>query len=42
MTLPLAHAGHYLAWALYALPVLLVVAGVLRTVIVERRRGEDD
>jgi cytochrome c-type biogenesis protein CcmH/NrfF len=37
MTLPLAHAGHYLVWVLYALPVLLVVIGIARTTLAERR-----
>jgi heme exporter protein D len=38
MTLPLAHVGHYL-WVSYLLPVLFVVIGIVRTVLVERRRG---
>jgi hypothetical protein len=37
MTLPLAHLGHYL-WILYLLPVLLVLAGILRSILLERRR----
>lgn len=37
MTLPLAHAGHYVAWALYALPVLVVLAAIVRTMLTERR-----
>jgi cytochrome c-type biogenesis protein CcmH/NrfF len=41
MTLPLAHVGHYL-WILYVLPVLIVVAGILRTSISERRRDRGD
>jgi hypothetical protein len=41
MTLPLAHVGHYL-WVLYLLPVVFVVAGILRTLFAERRRGDDD
>jgi hypothetical protein len=43
--LPLAHVGHYL-WVLYVVPVLIVVAGILKSVIAERRRrgesGEDE
>jgi cytochrome c-type biogenesis protein CcmH/NrfF len=35
--LPLAHVGHYL-WVFYLLPVLFVVAGIVRTVLVEKRR----
>jgi cytochrome c-type biogenesis protein CcmH/NrfF len=41
MTLPLAHVGHYL-WILYLLPVLFVVIGIVRTVLVERRRGDSE
>jgi len=37
--LPLAHLGHYL-WSLYLLPVAIVVAGILRTVVLGRRRGK--
>ena len=40
MTLPLAHVGHYL-WILYVLPVLFVIAGIVRTVIQERRKRDD-
>ena len=38
MTLPLAHAGHYVVWVLYALPVLVVIGAIVRTVVLERRR----
>jgi hypothetical protein len=41
MTLPLAHVGHYL-WALYLLPILFVVIGIVRTTISERRRKRGD
>jgi uncharacterized membrane protein len=44
MTLPLAHIGHWL-WVFYLLPVLIVVAGILRSTRAERRRerrGEDE
>ena len=44
MTLPLAHVGHYL-WVLYLVPVVIVIAGILRSVILERRDkggGGDD
>ena len=37
MTLPLAHLGHYL-WILYLLPILIVVGGILRSILLERRR----
>jgi len=42
VTLPLAHAGHYIVWVLYALPVLVVLAAILRTVLLERCRKRDD
>lgn len=41
MTLPLAHVGHYL-WVLYVLPVVIVIGGIFRTVLAERRRGRED
>jgi cytochrome c-type biogenesis protein CcmH/NrfF len=37
MTIPLAHLGHYL-WIFYVLPVVIVVVGILRTTILQRRR----
>ena len=37
---PLAHAGHWL-WALYLPPVLIVVASLLRTTLLERRKKRD-
>jgi hypothetical protein len=40
--LPLAHAGHYALWILYAVPVLVVLAAILRTFLSERRRKRDD
>jgi hypothetical protein len=44
MTLPLAHLGHYL-WVFYVLPVVIVIGGILRSTLAERRRdreGSDD
>jgi hypothetical protein len=43
VTLPLAHVGHYL-WIFYLLPVALVIAGIVKTTLAERRRdsGEED
>lgn len=38
MTLPVAHLGHYL-WVFYLVPVLIVVAGILRATLLERRRS---
>jgi len=35
--LPLAHVGHYL-WVFYLVPVLIVVAGILRSTLMDKRR----
>jgi cytochrome c-type biogenesis protein CcmH/NrfF len=40
MTL-LAHAGHWVVWALYLLPVLAVLAAVLISSLRMRRRDEE-
>jgi cytochrome c-type biogenesis protein CcmH/NrfF len=40
VTLPLAHVGHYL-WILYVLPVLVVLIGIVKTMLSERRRKRD-
>jgi hypothetical protein len=40
MTLPLAHVGHYL-WVFYLVPVVIVVAGIVRSTILARR-GRDE
>jgi cytochrome c-type biogenesis protein CcmH/NrfF len=39
--IPVAHVGHYL-WILYVLPVLVVIGGIARTMILERRRAKED
>lgn len=39
MALPLAHVGHYL-WVLYLIPVLVVIGGIARTMVLERRRRD--
>lgn len=40
--LPLAHIGHYLVWALYALPVLAVIAGIVYSTYTGKRARRDD
>ncbi len=40
--LPLAHAGHYALWVLYALPVLVVAFAIVRNAITQRRAGGED
>lgn len=42
--LPLAHSGHYL-WVLYLVPVAIVLASIVNSMVRERRRrgaGESD
>jgi hypothetical protein len=39
--LPLAHVGHYL-WALYLPPVLIVVASIVRSTVVQRREARKE
>jgi hypothetical protein len=41
VSLPLAHVGHYL-WVFYLIPVVIVIAGILRSVILERRDKDKD
>jgi hypothetical protein len=40
--LPLAHVGHYWVWILYAIPVLIVTAAIIRSTIAQRRAGRDE
>jgi hypothetical protein len=40
--LPLAHVAHYAIWALYAVPVLIVSAAIVRNAIAARRSDSDD
>ena len=35
--LPIAHAGHWLLWILYAVPVVIVLASIVIAVIRDRR-----
>lgn len=37
--LPLAHLGHYVVWVLYALPVLVVVGGIVYSSYTARKRA---
>ena len=41
MTLPLAHAGHYI-WTLYIPPVAIVVFSIVKTTISERRKAREE
>ena len=38
--LPLAHLGHWL-WIFYVLPVIIVIGGILRSTLLERRRDKE-
>jgi cytochrome c-type biogenesis protein CcmH/NrfF len=38
MALPLAHAGHWVLWVLYAVPVLIVLGSIVATVLRDRRQ----
>lgn len=38
--LPLAHIGHWL-WVFYVLPVLIVVAGIVKSTISAKRRERE-
>ena len=39
--LPVAHASHWL-WVLYVPPILIVLASIVRTKLLERRAGRDE
>jgi hypothetical protein len=39
--LPLAHVVHQLIWVLYAVPILIVAAAIVRSMRTQRRLGED-
>ena len=36
-----AHAGHWLIWVLYAVPVLIVIGSIGLSIIRQRREGAD-
>jgi hypothetical protein len=38
--LPLAHLGHWL-WIFYVVPVIIVIAGILRSSLLAKRREEE-
>jgi heme exporter protein CcmD len=39
--LPLAHVGHYL-WALYVIPILIVVGAIVRSAVAQRRWSREE
>ena len=38
--LPLAHIGHWL-WVFYVIPVLIVIAGIIRSTRAEKKRERE-
>lgn len=40
--LPLAHVLHQLVWVLYAVPVLIVAVAIVKSMIAQRRLGDDE
>jgi heme exporter protein D len=40
--LPLAHVLHQLIWALYAVPILIVAVAIVKSMIAQRRLGDDE
>ncbi len=42
MVLPLAHAGHWAIWLLYAVPVVIVLGSIVISLVRERRGGGED
>ena len=41
MLLPVAHAGHWALWILYAVPLIVVVASSVTSMRRERRQAAD-
>jgi hypothetical protein len=39
--LPLAHVGHWL-WVFYVIPILIVIAGIIRSTRAEKKRERRD
>jgi heme exporter protein D len=40
--LPLAHVAHYGLWFLYAIPILIVAAAIVRSMAAQRRLARED
>jgi hypothetical protein len=40
--LPIAHAGHWAIYVLYAVPVFIVLGSIARTMIRERKGSDGD
>jgi heme exporter protein D len=37
-----AHVGHQLIWLLYAVPILIVAVAIVRSMLAQRRLGDDE
>ena len=42
MALPLAHAGHWVFYVLYAVPILIVLGSIVANMLKDRRRGREN
>jgi hypothetical protein len=42
IALPLAHLGHWWTYVLYAVPVIIVLASVVSSLVKQRRAGRSD
>ena len=40
LSMPLAHAGHWAMYIIYAVPVVVVLASVVKTLLAERRNAD--
>jgi uncharacterized membrane protein len=41
VAIPSAHLGHWL-WIFYVIPILIVIAGILRSTLAERKREREE
>jgi hypothetical protein len=41
LTLPFAHVGHWL-WVFYVIPILIVIAGIIRSTRAEKKREREE
>ena len=41
VVIPSAHLGHWL-WVFYVIPVLIVIAGILRSTLAEKKREREE
>jgi hypothetical protein len=41
VVIPSAHLGHW-AWAFYVIPLLIVIAGIIRSTLAEKKREREE